>query len=117
MSEERIDFSALDPTADAARFDGLVRAVRAAGEPELRRLRARPGVMAGVVAWTRPALAAAAVLAALSVGTLARQPRAAALPAGPASPVAAGLGIPEPLSTLLAQHTPAQASPGVGGGR
>lgn len=62
MDRDRIDFSALDPSRDAERWDRLVRAT-AARAMEAR----RPAhVLAGLVASWRPALALAAAAAVLA---------------------------------------------------
>lgn len=66
MSEEPLDFSPLDPTREPA-FDGRVAAI-------VREARVgRPPAVADYLSkWTRPALAAAAVIAAMSAIPLLR---------------------------------------------
>jgi hypothetical protein len=67
MNEEPLDLSPLDPTRGSA-FDGLVAAI-------VREARVgRPPAVADYLSkWTRPALAAAAVIAAMSAIPLLRQ--------------------------------------------
>lgn len=61
MDDDRIDFSSLDPSRDALKWERLVRGVAA------RALAARPPtVLDGVSRWARPALAMAAGLALLA---------------------------------------------------
>jgi len=70
MGDERIDFSAVDPTLDQDHFDGLVDSImaRAAGELATRRVSTSPMML--LVNWKRPMLAAAAIIALVSVGVL-----------------------------------------------
>jgi len=70
MSDDHIDFSALDPTRDEAHFEGLVSGIMKHAEPELGRRRQRLTVVAQVGHWWRPLLAAAAIIIAVSLGTL-----------------------------------------------
>jgi len=70
MSDDRIDFSALDPTRDEARFERLVSAIVHDAEPELARRRQSPSVVAQVGQWWWPLLAAAAVVVVASLGLL-----------------------------------------------
>lgn len=58
--DDRMDFSALDPSQDARRFEALVGAVTERAIASRRRSATVPGQL---VAWWRPALAAAAVIA------------------------------------------------------
>jgi hypothetical protein len=61
MNDDRIDFSALDPSRDAGRWEALADAVAGRALRERRRSKTVAGQLA---AWWRPALAAAAVIAA-----------------------------------------------------
>ncbi|TFG53151.1 MAG: hypothetical protein E4H37_03980 [Gemmatimonadales bacterium] len=70
MSDDRIDFSALDPTHDEARFERLVSAIVRDAEPELRRRRQSSSSVAQVGQWWWPLLAAAAVVIMASLGLL-----------------------------------------------
>lgn len=72
MSDERIDFSGLDPTQDAERFDTIVRSIGVAAAGELAARRARASVVGQVASWWRPLLAAAAIVGVVSIGALAR---------------------------------------------
>jgi hypothetical protein len=77
--EERIDFSAIDPSRDEERWERMIAAVGRRG----RAAASAGGVLGQVAAWWRPALAAAAalVLAIAGAGLLAgREPQAASAP-------------------------------------
>lgn len=71
MDGDRLDLSALDPTADGERFEGTVARIMARAAPELRRRAAREGLFGALADWAWPALSAAAVLALLSGAALA----------------------------------------------
>ncbi len=88
MSEDRIDFSPLDPTRDPERFDGIVRSITAEAERELARRRARTSVVGQLGLWWKPLLAAAAVAGIVALGALARY-------GSPATTVEAEIGIAE----------------------
>lgn len=60
MDPDRIDFSSLDPSRDALRYERTVRAL--AAKAAARRMRLDDALLR----WARPALAVAAVLAALA---------------------------------------------------
>jgi hypothetical protein len=70
MDDDRIDFSTLDPTQDRARFDELVASIMEKAEDELGVRRASTSALSQLVRWRRPMLAAAAVIAMVSVGIL-----------------------------------------------
>ncbi len=70
MSDERIDFSPLDPTADAERFEATLRSIRAAARAELARRRAQTSVVGQLGLWWKPLLAAAAITGIVSLGAL-----------------------------------------------
>ena len=79
MSDDPIDLTPLDPTADAPRFDRVVGAIVAGAAPELARRRAaaglslaRAGVLGQLGRWHRPMLAAAALVMIVSLATVAR---------------------------------------------
>lgn len=62
MTDRPIDFSSLDPTRDSAAFDALAHAL--ADEAISARRGPRPDAVSELARWTRPALAAALVIAA-----------------------------------------------------
>ena len=66
MTDDRIDFSSIDPTHDRSRFDELVRSTmdRAAGELATRR--AMVDTLAQLAKWRRPMLAAAVLVAVIA---------------------------------------------------
>jgi len=70
MDDGRIDFSALDPTRDQDRFDRLVGSIMEQSADGLASRRASTSPLMQLVNWKRPMLAAAAVIAMISVGVL-----------------------------------------------
>lgn len=70
MDDDRIDFSSLDPTRDLDRFDRLVGSIMEQSGDELAHRRATSNPLMQLVNWKRPMLAAAAVIAMVSVGVL-----------------------------------------------
>jgi hypothetical protein len=61
--EDRIDLSPLDPARDPRAFERFVRDTCSAAGPELLRRRVAVPLVGLIVAWRRPILAAAALLA------------------------------------------------------
>ncbi len=59
----RVDLSALDPGASAARFDRLVGGVMAASAAEMARRSAAPSIWDFITRWRRPVFATSAALA------------------------------------------------------
>jgi hypothetical protein len=94
MEPERIDLSPLG--LDDLRRERIARAVLSRAQLGVRTPLA---VLAG---WARPTLAAAAVIAAVSLGALA-WPGGPAEPAGSPMTIADGLRIPEPAADLIAE--------------
>ena len=88
MTDRPIDFSSLDPTRDSATFDRLSRAL-ADDAISARRL-ARLDVVSELARWTRPALAAAVVIAAGATLALVSASRSAI----PPEPIVDPVGIP-----------------------
>ena len=89
-----INFGALDPTADAS-FDARIAAiVHDAAIP------ARADLLTQVSGWVRPALAAAAVIAALSAIPLLSRSAPAPSPAATGASAAEILGIPAPVARI-----------------
>jgi hypothetical protein len=60
---DRLDFSPLDPRADASGFEQLVRDVRRAAAPELVRRRASTTIWGQIATWRRPILVGSGALA------------------------------------------------------
>jgi hypothetical protein len=73
MSEDQqaIDLSSLDPTRDPEHFNEIVASITAEAADELAR-RAHPTPIIAVARWTRPMLAAAAVMAIISLTVMSR---------------------------------------------
>jgi hypothetical protein len=100
MMDERLDLSALDPTADAPRFELAVQAVLRDSAAR----RASPVDPLVVVArWRRPLAAAAALVAMLSGAALARGPGDA--DRKQATGIATAAGVPGSLADALSGGT------------
>lgn len=97
MDMQPIDFSALDPTASPATRDRLVAAVMARAEAELARRAAAASPILMLARWARPALATAAMLAAVSLGAM----TLLVSPESPESPVAAAYEVPSGIADEL----------------
>jgi len=99
-----IDLSPLDPTR-SARFDAIASAIaQDAMTARTSRRAAAPDLLAELAAWTRPALAAAAVVLAVAIPTLARLHQRPQGWVAQISSVASAMdvmGIPEPLVELM----------------
>jgi hypothetical protein len=67
----RVDLAPLDPRADAARFERLLREVRRAATPELLRRQANLTVWDLIARWQRPILAGSGLLTLISAVVLA----------------------------------------------
>lgn len=72
--EDRLDFSALDPTRDAAAFETQLQAIRFATQSELARRRGAPGLLDLFLGWRRPILATSTLIAAASLVVLLSAP-------------------------------------------
>ncbi len=97
MTDDRIDFSPLDPARDAERFDGVVRSILAAAGPTLAARRSRAGVFGQVGLWWRPLLAAAAITGIVALATLAGI-EDAIQPSPAPTGLAEALGVPEQIA-------------------
>lgn len=100
MTERPLDLSPLDPAPDGS-LDGLVRAITERAGPELARRAAARSPVTVLAGWARPALAAAAALAAVSlVGlSIARSGTSVA----PLRRVPEELGLPAPVAEWVAE--------------
>jgi hypothetical protein len=98
MNEDFRDLKPLDASEDPLRFDRLVRRITAAAAPELARRRLLPGPLLLLTEWTRPTLAAAAMVLLLAGSALFGPLR----PGGtePES-IAIGVGVPFPVEVWL----------------
>ena len=73
MDDGAVDLSPLDLGADPARMEHLVSSIMHSATPELRRrarFAAAPDPFATLQSWSRPVLAAAAMVSALALGLL-----------------------------------------------
>ncbi len=102
--DERIDLSELDPTADAERFERIVGVIAERAAPELRRRQESYEGFGGVMRWSRPVLAAAAVIILVSVTALARKDSGLANAAEYG--IAEAVGIPTALAELASLEAP-----------
>jgi hypothetical protein len=75
--QDRLDLSALDPLADADRFELILGRLRRAAAPAMRSRQAALGVWGFLCRWRRPIYATAGLLAASSLLVLAKVPPAA----------------------------------------
>ena len=99
MEPERIDLTSLSLDRDSMRFEERVQAIMRAAAPELARRAARDGVLVVLGQWLRPALAAAAVFAAIAAGALVSEVTEAQPPA--TAGVVQALGVVEPAAVWL----------------
>lgn len=102
---EAPDLRPLDPRNQLEHWDRMVATIMARCAIELRRRQIAPsiGVFDGLLAWSRPALATAAALAALSLAALAQQDKAP-LEANPTFIWSAAL--PAPVEAWLQEGQP-----------
>jgi len=97
MTDDRIDFSPLDPTKDTERFEAAVHSIGVEARGELARRRARASVVGQLGLWWKPLLAAAAITGIVSVSALLR------FQASPATEladvgIAEAIGMPDPVA-------------------
>jgi hypothetical protein len=92
-------FAPLDPARDPARWEAMIRGIVKRAGPTLAAHRRRPGPVDLLASWLRPALAAAAVLAAIAIGVLA--PTGEPAPARAAPGVSEVLGYPAPVAAWV----------------
>ncbi len=117
MTDDRIDFSPLDPTRDTERFDGIVRTIMEVTGPGLAARRSRASVFGQVGLWWRPLLAAAAITGIVALAALARLEDSAQTAAAPTG-LAEALGVPEPIAEWVRSDqvpTPAELLIGLEG--
>lgn len=97
MSDDHLDLTPLDPTADEARFGQLVASISGRAADELARRRARSSTIAQLALWKRPMLIAAVVIGIVSISVLARTQSTAPLVEEPTG-VAEAIGVPVELA-------------------
>ena len=104
MNDDPMDLEALDPTRDSD-FESRVAAV--AANAMAARARASRGLLADLARWTRPALAAAALILAATIPVLVRaRPTTAGAPQSRGASAAEILGIPPGLIALSRADQP-----------
>ena len=110
MTDHPIDFTSLDPTRDSARLDAVARAIgRDAMIARANRFSRQGDLLSELGVWTRPALAAAAIVLAVAISTLAigRAPVVSGRAVASATDI---LGIPRELMDLVhSTRTPSLA--------
>ncbi len=117
MTDDRIDFSPLDPTRDPERFDGIVRSIVGAASTELADRRARATVFGQVSLWWRPLLAAAVITGIVALAALASL-EDSDQPAAASTGLAEALGVPDPIAEWVRSDqvpTPAELLIGLEG--
>jgi len=98
MDEPRIDLESLDPFADARYREAVLASVMYRARDELARRRERARLWGVLAQWARPALAAAAVAALISLVTL---ERTASMDEIAQTGVLEELGLPDRVAQLL----------------
>jgi hypothetical protein len=97
MTDDRFDFSSLDPTADRLRFDAEVASI-VSGVIAGHAVMIPRTVFAPIARWRVPALAAAAVIAVASALVLSRDLAAASVAS---TELAEAIGVPSALAPWL----------------
>lgn len=106
MSDEQDPgWTPLDPSADPARWEAMVRGIVDRAGPILAGYASR-GPAEWLAAWVRPALAAAAVVSALALGALAAAGRAGTARDPSAIGLGDALGYPEPVTAWVSTGQP-----------
>ena len=108
MRDDAIDLSPLDPARDAARFDALTKsgardAMAARARRQMPNERTGAGLVHALVAWSMPALIAAAVILAIALPTVRVAWRSETVVRNVSA--ADAMGIPRGLSELLHSDT------------
>ena len=103
---DRVDFTPLDPQADASRFERIVREIHRAATSELVRRRASLTLWGQIACWRRPILAGSGALALVSALVLAVVQPAVT---GPAT-LEESLGVPNQVAPWV--QTAERPSPG-----
>jgi hypothetical protein len=104
MERERLNLSALDPAANTERWELLIGTIKQRALPELARRATARSPLVFLAGWARPMLAAAAALAAISLGVLGTAVEAE-LPGGSqAVGLIEELQVPAPLATWLTEE-------------
>lgn len=100
MTDDRIDFSPLDPTQDPRCFEDIITSIMAGAADELAARRSEGDIFSQVARLWKPLLAAAAIAAIVSVATLSNLP--ATRPAEPSeTTLEEALGMPVQVAEWL----------------
>jgi hypothetical protein len=98
--DQPLDLSALDPTAEGARFDGIVRSILGDAAAQMEGRRARNNVIGEITRWYKPILAAAAAAVAVLTFSLAQRSTSVIVEQS-TSGVAEAIGIPDHFATWI----------------
>ncbi|HEX7117596.1 MAG TPA: hypothetical protein VF212_02330 [Longimicrobiales bacterium] len=101
MDIERVDLSALDPAADAERWERLVRRIMAGAAPELARRAATRDPFTLLASWARPMIAAAAAITVISFAVLRRTPGPVEIGSTASRGIVEALEVPSPAADWL----------------
>lgn len=101
MDRERLDLSALDPSADPEQWERLIGAITRRAAPELARRAVTHSPALLLVSWARPMLATAAAIATISAAALAMKARSPGQEVTIARGVIEALEIPAPAAEWL----------------
>lgn len=104
MNDEPIDFSDLNPTADAQQFERAVRRITDAAVPILARRRLRESIWWQLTAWRRPVLAVGIATTLLMLGVMQFGVSAEVSEAG-GDDLAVALGVPEQMTGWVVNDT------------
>ena len=107
-TEEPIDFSRLDPSADPRHFEGVLRRIHEAAAPELARRGGAFGLWAQLARWRTAIAAVAGILVIASLVILAAVPRGSSTQASDA--LTEAMGVPRALAGYV--NTGVQPTPG-----
>ena len=105
MDNDRMDLAPLDPMTDRLHYERRVRAILDAAAPELARRATNTSLLALVGAWSRPVLAAAAMIALALAGALFSN-RELLPRAGSTNGMVQALGVAEPVAVWLDEERP-----------
>ena len=105
MENDKFDLTPLDPMTDRIHYERRVRAILDAAAPELARRAENAGLLALVGAWSRPVLAAAALIA-LAIGGALFSNRQLMQRPGATNGMVQALGVAEPVAVWLDEERP-----------
>lgn len=109
MTDDRIDFTPLDPTRDPQRFERIVSEVMREAGPALAGTRLEGAVFGQLVRWWKPLLVAASIAAVAAAATLSLVPTRRSADAAEYG-LAEAMGVPAVMADWLeSEETPTTA--------